>query len=104
MGDAVSRLADVAIITDDNPRSEDPETIRHEIIGGMTGDGAQIMNISGRREAIRIGVDMMEQGDILLVAGKGHEQGQIFNGVTEPFDDVRETLGAMLGDKVETSS
>ncbi|MGH1455880.1 MAG: UDP-N-acetylmuramoyl-L-alanyl-D-glutamate--2,6-diaminopimelate ligase [Alphaproteobacteria bacterium] len=104
MGDAVSRLADIAIVTDDNPRSENPETIRHEIIGGMTGDGAEIMNISGRREAILLGVDMMGQGDILLVAGKGHEQGQIFNGVTEPFDDVRETLGAMLGDKVKTSA
>ena len=103
MGGVVSRLSDVAIVTDDNPRNEDPEAIRHEIIGGMTGDGAEIMNISGRRNAIRAGVDMLEQGDILLVAGKGHEQGQIFKDSVEPFDDVRETTSAMLGDKIKTS-
>ncbi len=103
MGGVVSHLSDIAIVTDDNPRTEDPETIRHEIIGGMTGDGAEIMNISGRRNAIRAGVDMLEQGDILLVAGKGHEQGQIFKDKVEPFDDVHETTSAMLGDKMKTS-
>lgn len=101
MGEIANRLSDIAIITDDNPRSENSDDIRSDIMAGIKTADAQIINMPHRREAIRKGVEILTENDVLLVAGKGHEQGQIFNGTTEPFDDVRETLGAMLGDKVK---
>ncbi len=91
MGEIAARLADVAIITDDNPRSEDPGAIRAEVQAGAPG----ALNIGGRREAIRAGVAMLAAGDVLVVAGKGHEQGQTIAGVTHPFDDVVETAAAL---------
>ncbi len=91
MGEAAARLADVAIITDDNPRSEEPSAIRAEVQAGAPG----ALNIGGRREAIRAGVAMLTAGDVLVVAGKGHEQGQTVAGVTHPFDDVVETAAAL---------
>ncbi|MBJ7410707.1 MAG: UDP-N-acetylmuramoyl-L-alanyl-D-glutamate--2,6-diaminopimelate ligase [Phenylobacterium sp.] len=91
MGEAASRLADVAIVTDDNPRSEVPATIRAEVLAGARG----AKEIGDRREAIRAAAAMLEDGDILVVAGKGHEQGQIVAGVTHPFDDVEETAKAL---------
>lgn len=92
MGGVVSRLADVAIVTDDNPRSENPAAIRKEILSKMDGD---VHEIADRRKAIEFAVQQMNQDDILLVAGKGHEQGQIFDGVTHPFDDVCEVNNAL---------
>jgi len=92
MGEISARLADVTIITDDNPRSENPDKIRLDILEGA-GDGAK--NIGGRREAIREAVKMMEVGDVLVLAGKGHEQGQIFATHTEHFDDVEEAEVAL---------
>lgn len=91
MGEAAARLADVAIVTDDNPRSEVPATIRAEVLAGARG----AKEIGDRREAIRAAAAMLEDGDILVVAGKGHEQGQIVAGVTHPFDDVEETAKAL---------
>lgn len=91
MGEVAAQLADVAIITDDNPRSEDPAAIRAEVQAGAPG----ALNIGGRREAIRAGVAMLAAGDVLVVAGKGHEQGQTIAGVTHPFDDVVETAAAL---------
>jgi UDP-N-acetylmuramoyl-L-alanyl-D-glutamate--2,6-diaminopimelate ligase len=91
MGEVAARLADVAIITDDNPRSEDPAAIRAEVQAGAP----DALNIGGRREAIRAGVAMLTAGDVLVVAGKGHEQGQTIAGVTHPFDDVVETAAAL---------
>lgn len=91
MGEAASRLADVAIVTDDNPRSEVPATIRAEVLAGAKG----AKEIGDRREAIRAAAAMLQDGDILVVAGKGHEQGQIVAGVTHPFDDVEETAKAL---------
>ena len=91
MGEIAARLADVAIITDDNPRSEEPAAIRAEVQTGAPG----ALNIGGRREAIRAGVAMLTAGDVLVVAGKGHEQGQTIAGVTHPFDDVVETAAAL---------
>jgi UDP-N-acetylmuramoyl-L-alanyl-D-glutamate--2,6-diaminopimelate ligase len=91
MGDIAARLADVAIVTDDNPRSEEPAVIRAEILAGAKG----AREIGDRREAIRAGAALLSDGDILVVAGKGHEQGQIVAGVTHPFDDVAETAGAL---------
>jgi UDP-N-acetylmuramoyl-L-alanyl-D-glutamate--2,6-diaminopimelate ligase len=91
MGEIAARLADVAIITDDNPRSEAPAAIRAEVQTGAPG----ALNIGDRREAIRAGVAMLTPGDVLVVAGKGHEQGQTIAGVTHPFDDVVETATAL---------
>ncbi|MBO1359871.1 UDP-N-acetylmuramoyl-L-alanyl-D-glutamate--2,6-diaminopimelate ligase [Acetobacter sacchari] len=85
--------ADVVIITDDNPRSENPADIRHDVLAGAPG----ALEIGDRAKAIAAGLDMLQPGDVLLVAGKGHEQGQTIGGVVHPFDDVgvvRELAGA----------
>ena len=91
MGKAAAELADVAIVTDDNPRSEQPAAIRAEVLAGCPG----AKEIGDRREAIRAAAAMLDDGDILVVAGKGHEQGQTVAGVTHPFDDVAETAQAL---------
>lgn len=99
MGDIAARLANIVIITDDNPRSEEAKDIRADIMRGAEEGtkigGSTVLEIAGRGAAITHAVSLMEAGDILLVAGKGHEQGQIFNGFTEPFDDVCEVARAM---------
>jgi UDP-N-acetylmuramoyl-L-alanyl-D-glutamate--2,6-diaminopimelate ligase len=91
MGRIAAELADVAIVTDDNPRSEEPAAIRAEVLAGAAG----ATEIGDRREAIRAAAALLAEGDILVVAGKGHEQGQIVGGVTHPFDDVVETARAL---------
>ena len=91
MGEISTRLADITIVTDDNPRSEVPDAIRSEIMVGAK----SAINISGRRNAIREAVKQLKAGDVLVVAGKGHEQGQIFADYTEPFDDLTETKSAL---------
>lgn len=85
MGAAAMQCADVAIITDDNPRSEDPAAIRAEVMAGA--DGAS--EIGDRRAAIAHAIAMAGPEDIVLIAGKGHEQGQIIGDKTFPFDDVQ---------------
>jgi UDP-N-acetylmuramoyl-L-alanyl-D-glutamate--2,6-diaminopimelate ligase len=92
MGEAVARLADAAIVTDDNPRSEDPRAIRAAILAGCPG----AREIGDRREAIAAGLAELGAGDVLVVAGKGHETGQIVGGAVLPFDDaatIREFAG-----------
>jgi UDP-N-acetylmuramoyl-L-alanyl-D-glutamate--2,6-diaminopimelate ligase len=84
MGAVAARLADVVIVTDDNPRSEDPATIRSEIMAGAAG----AMEVGGRREAIAQAIEIARPGDIVLVAGKGHETGQIVGDRVLPFDDA----------------
>ena len=91
MGRLAATLADVAIVTDDNPRSEVPAAIRAEIMAGVSGLG----EIGDRRAAIRAATAILQDGDILVVAGKGHEQGQTVAGVVHPFDDVAETAKAL---------
>ena len=76
MGAIAADLADIAIVTDDNPRSEAPAAIRAEIMAGAPG----LREIEGRRAAIAAAASMLEAGDVLVVAGKGHEQGQIIGG------------------------
>jgi UDP-N-acetylmuramoyl-L-alanyl-D-glutamate--2,6-diaminopimelate ligase len=99
MGRIAADLADVAIVTDDNPRSEVPAAIRADILAGATpssrSGGAK--EIGDRGEAIRAAVALLKDGDILVVAGKGHEQGQIVGDVVHPFDDVAETASALHG-------
>ncbi len=84
MGEAAAAHADAVIVTDDNPRSEDPAAIRAAVMAGAP----QAANVPGRREAIAAAIAGAGQGDIVLIAGKGHEQGQIIAGRTLPFDDV----------------
>ena len=91
MGKAAADHADIAIVTDDNPRNEVPAAIRAEVLAGAK--GAQ--EIGDRREAIRSAVAQMTAGDVLVVAGKGHEQGMSIAGVLHPFDDVAEVAQAL---------
>ncbi len=86
MGGIVAELADVAIVTDDNPRREDPAAIRAAILGACPGG----IEIPDRAEAILRGADMLQPGDVLLIAGKGHETGQDVGGVIHPFDDLEQ--------------
>jgi UDP-N-acetylmuramoyl-L-alanyl-D-glutamate--2,6-diaminopimelate ligase len=90
MGGIAQRLADRAIVTDDNPRSEDPATIRAEVLAGMNlfGKNGGAVEIGDRKAAIFEAVAGLKAGDVLVVAGKGHEQGQIVGGTVLPFDDV----------------
>ncbi len=84
MGAAAHEFADSVIVTDDNPRGEDSATIRAQAMEGCP----DAVEIGDRGEAIRAGVTMLEPGDVLVVAGKGHELGQTIAGETFPFDDV----------------
>jgi UDP-N-acetylmuramoyl-L-alanyl-D-glutamate--2,6-diaminopimelate ligase len=91
MGEIAAHFADEVIVTDDNPRSEDPAAIRRQVMQGCPG----AREIGDRAEAIRAGIAMMQPGDILVVAGKGHESGQIIGDKTLPFKDseaVREAV------------
>jgi len=100
MGEIAARLADLAIVTSDNPRSEDPEAIVREVAAGAR--GGQVEREVDRRAAIARAVGVARRGDIVVIAGKGHEQGQEFaGGRKEPFDDVavaREALEAVRGE------
>jgi UDP-N-acetylmuramoyl-L-alanyl-D-glutamate--2,6-diaminopimelate ligase len=92
MGAIAVRLADRVIVTDDNPRTEDAATIRAEVLAGCDGKATEI---GDRRTAIQTAVHALAAGDILVVAGKGHEQGQIVGSTVIPFDDaevVREAI------------
>ncbi len=92
MGQAAAEHADVVIVTDDNPRSEEPADIRRQVLAGCPG----ALEVGDRADAIRQAVGMLEAGDILLVAGKGHETGQIIGEEVLPFSDheeVRKALG-----------
>ncbi|MGQ3290987.1 MAG: UDP-N-acetylmuramoyl-L-alanyl-D-glutamate--2,6-diaminopimelate ligase [Shinella sp.] len=91
MGEIATRLADVVIVTDDNPRSEVPEVIRSEIM--VAANGAT--EIGDRAEAIRSAVGMLQSGDTLIVAGKGHVEGQTVGTVTLPFSDHAELRKAL---------
>jgi UDP-N-acetylmuramoyl-L-alanyl-D-glutamate--2,6-diaminopimelate ligase len=93
MGEIATRLADVVIVTDDNPRSEVPATIRSEIMAEARG----ATEIGDRAEAIRAAVAMLTSGDTLIVAGKGHEEGQTIGSVTLPFSDHAELRKALGG-------
>jgi UDP-N-acetylmuramoyl-L-alanyl-D-glutamate--2,6-diaminopimelate ligase len=95
MGEAAAREADVVIVTDDNPRSEDAAAIRAAVLAGATALGSDVLEIGDRREAVREGARRAWGGGTLLVAGKGHESGQEIAGVVHPFDDrdvVRQAL------------
>lgn len=97
MGATAAELADLVVVTDDNPRGEDPASIRREILAGVTESGcaADIVEIADRRDAIRHAVAWAGPGDVVLIAGKGHETGQSAGGHTRPFDDRVELAQAL---------
>jgi len=89
MGAIAERLADEVIVTDDNPRREKAPTIRQEILAGCV-DHRHVREIGDRAEAIRAGIESLKEGDVLVIAGKGHEEGQIIGNDTFPFNDADE--------------
>ena len=95
MGRVAAELADLVVITDDNPRDEEPAAIRAAIVAGAAGGRAQVVEIGDRREAIDRAVGWARTGDVVLVAGKGHEAGQTSHGQTRPFDDRDELAGSL---------
>ncbi len=100
MGEIAGRLADVVIVTDDNPRTEEPATIRAEVLAGARQGKAEVTEIGDRHEAISTAIAQAQAGDIVLIAGKGHETGQEIHGEIHPFDDrsvARDALRARLG-------
>lgn len=97
MGEAAVRNADIVIVTDDNPRSEDPASIRAQVLAGaLNGTGTpSVTEVGDRAEAILRGVDALGPGDALLIAGKGHESGQTIGDTVLPFDDVEQASVAV---------
>jgi UDP-N-acetylmuramoyl-L-alanyl-D-glutamate--2,6-diaminopimelate ligase len=96
MGAAAATGADFAVFTNDNPRSEEPDAILAAMRGGVA-TGSNVVIEPDRRRAIEIAIDRAEPGDVVVIAGKGHEQGQEIAGQVIPFDDrvvARETLQA----------
>jgi UDP-N-acetylmuramoyl-L-alanyl-D-glutamate--2,6-diaminopimelate ligase len=92
MGRIAAEKADVTIVTDDNPRSEDPAAIRAEILSGAK----EAREVGNRADAIRIAVSELKPGDVLVVAGKGHETGQTIGDRTYPFSDHEEVRAAIV--------
>ena len=91
MGEIATQLADRVIVTDDNPRTEDPTKIRAAVMAGAPG----AIEIGDRAEAIAVGIHELKAGDIFVVAGKGHEQGQIIGKTVRPFDDAEVVRAAV---------
>jgi UDP-N-acetylmuramoyl-L-alanyl-D-glutamate--2,6-diaminopimelate ligase len=97
MGQIAAQLADVVVVTSDNPRSEDPAAIIGDVLAGTTGATGDVRVDPDRRAAIALALDLARAGDLVLVAGKGHETTQTIGPTTIPFDDrvvVRELLAA----------
>jgi UDP-N-acetylmuramoyl-L-alanyl-D-glutamate--2,6-diaminopimelate ligase len=92
MGAIAARLADAVIVTDDNPRSEDPSVIRAAILASCP----NAHEIGDRAEAIRAGIAALQTGDVLVIAGKGHESGQLVGTETRPFLDSEEAIAAAI--------
>jgi UDP-N-acetylmuramoyl-L-alanyl-D-glutamate--2,6-diaminopimelate ligase len=99
MGEAAARRSDLLIVTDDNPRSEDPAAIRAAMRVGADavpdGERGEVLDIGDRRAAIAAAVDQAEPGDVVVIAGKGHETGQEVAGVVHPFSDRDELRAAI---------
>lgn len=95
MGRIAAQAADLVVVTDDNPRGEDPAEIRRAVLAGAAGGSAQVVEIGDRRAAIEHAVAWAQPGDVVLIAGKGHETGQTAAGHTQPFDDRVELAQAL---------
>ena len=90
MGKVASEFSDILILTSDNPRSESPDSIIREIQQGIPHDRGDCFVLPDRAEAIRKAVSLASEGDLILVAGKGHETTQEIQGVRYHFDDMEE--------------
>ncbi len=101
MGEIAARLADLVVVTDDNPRPEDPASIRAAVLAGAeqvpSDRRAEVLEVGERRAAIAHAVAQARPGDIVLIAGKGHETGQEVHGTVHPFDDREVALEALRG-------
>ncbi len=98
MGEIAARLADIVIVTDDNPRTEDPAGIRAELLAGARaalGSKADVLEMADRETAIRSALAAARAGDAVLIAGKGHELGQEVAGQVLPFDDREVVVRAL---------
>lgn len=95
---AATKSADLAVVTDDNPRSEEPQSIRVQVLKGVHSVEVQAIEIADRRAAVRSAIDRAEPGDTVLVLGKGHEAGQEIAGVVYPFDD-RDVVSESIADR-----
>ncbi|MEJ3749836.1 UDP-N-acetylmuramoyl-L-alanyl-D-glutamate--2,6-diaminopimelate ligase [Actinomycetes bacterium KLBMP 9797] len=95
MGAAAAHGADLVVVTDDNPRTEDPAAIRREVLAGTAGASAKVIEVAGRRAAIDEAVRLAAPGDVVAVLGKGHERGQDVGGAVLPFDDRVELAAAL---------
>jgi len=91
MGRIASELADKIIVTDDNPRSEDAATIRAQSLTACPA----ALEVGDRAQAIRQAIAQLQKGDVLVIAGKGHETGQFIEGVVHPFNDAEEVRDAL---------
>jgi UDP-N-acetylmuramoyl-L-alanyl-D-glutamate--2,6-diaminopimelate ligase len=98
MGEVSGRLADLTIITSDNPRFEEPQDIINDMLAGLNDEQRKnVISIVDRKEAIRTACALAQKGDVILVAGKGHEDYQDVKGVKHHFDDkeiIREIFNA----------
>ncbi|MDP8956320.1 MAG: UDP-N-acetylmuramoyl-L-alanyl-D-glutamate--2,6-diaminopimelate ligase [Actinomycetota bacterium] len=107
MGEVATRLADLTVITSDNPRSEDPEAIIHEIEAGAGRGSGRYVVEPDRRAAIQLALTEADSRDVVVIAGKGHESGQEFRDRTIPFDDrlvAAEELRGVLGTTSDSTS
>ncbi|HET9099096.1 MAG TPA: UDP-N-acetylmuramoyl-L-alanyl-D-glutamate--2,6-diaminopimelate ligase [Acidobacteriaceae bacterium] len=96
MGLAAGEGSDFVVATSDNPRSEDPDTILHEILPGLEASGVKFEVESDRARAIRLAVGAAQENDVVVIAGKGHEKVQVLRDRTIPFDDAAEAREALL--------
>jgi UDP-N-acetylmuramoyl-L-alanyl-D-glutamate--2,6-diaminopimelate ligase len=99
MGKIAAELADVAVVTSDNPRSEEPLAIIEDV---LQGSGIDVEIDPDRRSAIERAIGLAKAGDVVVIAGRGHEAGQEVNGLVQPFDDrevAREALRALVGSR-----
>ena len=101
MGAVAARLADIVVVTDDNPRSEDPASIRAQVLDGVQdvapAERAEVHEVGDRGRAVTVAVGLARAGDVVLLLGKGHEQGQEAAGVVTPFDDATALRAALDG-------
>ena len=102
MGDIASRGADIVIITSDNPRNEDPERIVAEVMAGVEVNRALVSSIVNREKAIESAILGAKRGDMVVIAGKGHETTQETNGVMSPSSDVAIAAAALRKRKEKT--
>jgi UDP-N-acetylmuramoyl-L-alanyl-D-glutamate--2,6-diaminopimelate ligase len=95
MGEAAGQASDVVVVTSDNPRSEDPEAILRDVLPGLTGSQATVLIEPDRERAIWLAIGEARGGDMVLLAGKGHEKTQVLRDRVIPLDDAAIALDAL---------